>query len=645
MKTLLVMLLLAPSIVLCASYYVDYDSGNNANKGTTPASPWRHCPGDPNATGVAAATVPGPGDIVYFKGGVVYRGRIIVKGGGSTSAPVTYDGSPGGWGSGKAIIDGTIKLTWTRCTAEGSGTSEVLNSNFANIYYATLPGGADWQIPVFEGNQWLVRSGTQNQVDPWHYNNTDYFQSSQGGVTSTSTKSTTYFNQSDSNYWKSAIMMVHISGNAIGYQAITGFDPNTSTVSYSDIGVPYRDQNWDNGYHFSVINGQRQISGPGQYAVDIASRRILVWPYTNVALLSVGSEPYCFNTNAKSYVTIRNFVLQGTYGASYEAGRLITGNSSVPTNGVRIEQCTLRNAVGGGATAAIYTFGAGNSPNIVSNNNLSRIYGRGIFGTGSNFIFQSNEISYVTGTAMYSQNHPTVGNTNGQYLDNYIHDCGAVHANGMTIYGGAVNPSAVASDFVVARNRVIRQNHRYGPFAVSLQGHRNIRFVNNVLDGNIADDGAVPGSDYIEWYNNTINGNLRILGAENSKRCVVRNNIITAGILNNTNESWSGIERSYNIYATPSWRQRSEYGWTLGTGERVNLSVSSLFLNYSSLDFRISSTSVAYGAGVDLGLEVAQLISSSGPIIGAWSIGAYQGYDSSAALPSAPSSLILTPKP
>ena len=40
---------------LAADYYVDYSSGADSNPGTL-ASPWKHCPGDPAATGSAGGT-------------------------------------------------------------------------------------------------------------------------------------------------------------------------------------------------------------------------------------------------------------------------------------------------------------------------------------------------------------------------------------------------------------------------------------------------------------------------------------------------------------------------------------------------------------------------------------------------------------
>ncbi|HTT45762.1 MAG TPA: right-handed parallel beta-helix repeat-containing protein [Thermoplasmata archaeon] len=88
-------------------YYVDFASGLDTNAGTSPSAPWKHSPGDADATGVTANTTLRPGDTVVFRGGVVYNGTIGVDWSGTAGAPITYDGnSRGTFGSGRAIVDG-----------------------------------------------------------------------------------------------------------------------------------------------------------------------------------------------------------------------------------------------------------------------------------------------------------------------------------------------------------------------------------------------------------------------------------------------------------------------------------------------------------------------------------------------------------
>lgn len=88
-----------------ASYYVNFSTGNNSNAGTSSSAPWKHCPGDANATGVPASKALVAGDTVYFNSGVTYYGEVILKWSGTSGNPITYDGKT--WGSGtRATIDG-----------------------------------------------------------------------------------------------------------------------------------------------------------------------------------------------------------------------------------------------------------------------------------------------------------------------------------------------------------------------------------------------------------------------------------------------------------------------------------------------------------------------------------------------------------
>ena len=69
------------SLFLCvsargATYYVDFAAGSDSANGTSSSTPWKHCKGDSNATGTAAGTTLTAGDVVNFKGGIIYTGQL-----------------------------------------------------------------------------------------------------------------------------------------------------------------------------------------------------------------------------------------------------------------------------------------------------------------------------------------------------------------------------------------------------------------------------------------------------------------------------------------------------------------------------------------------------------------------------------------
>ena len=91
-----------------AGVYVDFAGGSDSNTGASTNSAFKHCPGDTNATGNAAATVLVPGTNVFFKSGVTYMlagdGGTLYQAGinlfwqGTSNAPITYTSDPN-WGT------------------------------------------------------------------------------------------------------------------------------------------------------------------------------------------------------------------------------------------------------------------------------------------------------------------------------------------------------------------------------------------------------------------------------------------------------------------------------------------------------------------------------------------------------------------
>lgn len=122
--------MVTPAIAAATDYYIDFANGIDTNLGTSSMSPWKHCPGDANASGVPAGKNLVPGDRLVFRGGVVYIGLINVKWSGNASNDITYDGnSDSSWGAGKAIIDGN-NVYFQGFYGGASGISRVAIRNF-----------------------------------------------------------------------------------------------------------------------------------------------------------------------------------------------------------------------------------------------------------------------------------------------------------------------------------------------------------------------------------------------------------------------------------------------------------------------------------------------------------------------------------
>lgn len=125
---LLLSLLLFQS-VNAADYYVDFDSGSDANAGTSTGAAWKHSPDDVNATGTADATTLVAGDTIIFKGGVDYMGKLVIAASGSSGNVITYDGTGDSWGSGRAVIDADYEQDAQIITLS-SGVSHIAINGF-----------------------------------------------------------------------------------------------------------------------------------------------------------------------------------------------------------------------------------------------------------------------------------------------------------------------------------------------------------------------------------------------------------------------------------------------------------------------------------------------------------------------------------
>ena len=156
---LLVLALSAAARLTATSYYVDYSTGLDTNLGTSNAMPWRHCPGDPAATGAAATATLVAGDTVFFKGGVTYvftgSTGIQVQTSGTAGAPITFDGNSNGtWGTGRA------KLT-DNCGAHSiaafSSTAPIAYVTFTSLDIGAIGGAAT--LPPDTGSPVAARYG------------------------------------------------------------------------------------------------------------------------------------------------------------------------------------------------------------------------------------------------------------------------------------------------------------------------------------------------------------------------------------------------------------------------------------------------------------------------------------------------------
>jgi len=272
-----------------ATYYVDFDSGNDSNSGTSQSAPWKHAPGDPNATGAPADrgyyhNPLQPGDNILLKGGVVYRGTITIDGrwtNGAPANPITFKGD--GWGTGKAILDGSDRIpnNFTRCPSASDCDG---NPNWQNIYYQDFPGkNYTYDQGFYEDENFLWYAQDPNPADPFIYDSINYLRVIRQNdpsikYTRTSVTDPRYFTQADSNYWNGAYVIAWRVPNVTVIRRITGYDPASHTIYNEDVGG---DLYTDRDSYYSVLNHVTLIDTPGEVSYDEARQRLYVWPRQN----------------------------------------------------------------------------------------------------------------------------------------------------------------------------------------------------------------------------------------------------------------------------------------------------------------------------------------------------------------------------
>lgn len=131
----------APPVNWINAYWVDYANGSDTNDGRSKAAAWKHAPGDPQATGVPAATTLKGGDHLVFAAGVRYYGSITAQFQGTAISPIVIEGESKDQ---SAVIDGSSHSANTsKCASQAAcfGVAAWQNVSIAT-FAEPLPEGA-----------------------------------------------------------------------------------------------------------------------------------------------------------------------------------------------------------------------------------------------------------------------------------------------------------------------------------------------------------------------------------------------------------------------------------------------------------------------------------------------------------------------
>ncbi len=527
-------LLLASAVLLAAApaaaerrFYVDHENGSDEADGRSPATPWKHAPGDARAPTAIRTLTLGPGDRLIFRGGARYRGTITVRAAGTPDNPAIVEGS--GWGSVRAVIDGSEPLSGVRpCQS----AADCLGApHWAKLWRADLPAGGFWSDWLFVDDkpyrmaQW-PRLAEADAVDPakWMAVPLSGLAQLQSGRISAVLPAGLGDGQPVLGLWSQPNVLTFVSGAQVSTSGVT-FD---AAAAAPNSFRPYT--NRDN--RFTLMNVPAMIETPGQFALSHRDRVAVFWP--------LGAQPRHVSTGARrvglsmaraSHTVVRGFVFANFSGGPDGA---MTGASIRAGNGeegITIRDNIFRGQVtAAGGHAVIHTLG--NRHLVIERNRiLEAPFTRGIIvdNTRGPVAVRCNGIDRVGGTAIRFQNV-----IDGEIVGNRIADVMSVHGNGISAYSD--NRSILIAHNIITRTaRPMTVSGPSGtPFHAAISGRHGVLLRDNVLIGTSTINGALTSYGRLQGLrlerNFLAGGKLGLKMAGNEPDFSASGNILVGGV-------------------------------------------------------------------------------------------------------------------
>jgi hypothetical protein len=567
------------SVLSAATYYVDFDGGNDAADGLSAAKALKHVPGDPGAAGAAAAIKLAAGDTVIFKGGVCYRGNVVAKWPGAKDKPIVYDGNTAGtFGQGRAILDGGELVTgWRRCAnaAECGG-----NPNFAKIWTATIPADVKGQtalsVGLTQGDRLAYPAQYPNPVDPFYSDKLEQFLELKTGMTRDGITDPRLA-ELGGELLAGGFACVYVTENDLQFPTIASYDAAQGAIKF------VKPTGKDPAGKFAIANSlsAKVFDRAGEYVfVDKPEadgrRRVFLWPWDDRDPgegdgTSCVVRPLAVDLGSgNSYVTVQGFLIrhyQEVLSVRRADGVVIRDNEIT-----RIRGTGFSNAINGSQVNDLLF-----ADNYVHDMPMLRTI---VCHTGERVVYRGNKVVRGGRSPLVFYNIKF-----GRVLGNTILDCRGMHSNGISIY-------VRCRDILVYGNRVDDSNA-----ALTLQNAERMYVIGNVFSGRdvlIGLWGGDPLRDSM-FLNNTLVSPARNVYCNNREvtGCVFKNNIFGG---------FDGFHLGEgNTFANNLYTRRL---LKPGEGEIVAEDMAKVFADPAKGDYRLLPS----GPAVDAGTSVDSLL-------------------------------------
>jgi len=423
-------------IVPGLSVYVDPAAGSDSNVGTK-ASPWEHAPGDPNATGNAAAHVPVADTLIVIKGGNTIRSNLV-----QVNTYCIYAGGDqaAGWGSGDTVYCGADQLGASSAASSGDVSN---NPNVANIKKWTLGSARKLAQNLIDRDddtlvfwaQW-PEAGT----DPY-MNAADPHPSSGSGMHKYARSNITFNGASSTVTWPTGLVTamggyslvgyyvgIWVSPNEVDYFLITSDDGVTGTF---DCGTKTLQSNDPTA--MQVVGHPRLITAVNQFAWSSDSLTVFAWT-TSASNIEIMARKTGLDGSSAAAARCFALRIEGYYGDTSITEGVGVGISSTPDFQISCINTTIRwlvcgNLKGGG----IRVSGSGDLNNSIIDGNYIydsiRTSGIRLSVNNDTNTVRNNIINRIGRTGVYMFG-PVDCVVSGNFLENIV----SAHGNGYSFY-------------------------------------------------------------------------------------------------------------------------------------------------------------------------------------------------------------------
>jgi len=560
--------------VFASGYFIDYESGDDSGTGTSTTDAWKHSPGDAGATGVPAAYIPVPGDTLYFRGGICYRGAITVKSDGTVDAPIVYKGN--GWGEEKAIVDGSERITsqWFPC---GNANEAMGNPDWEKIWYSDVPTLQTnaFAANLHENDSFVYVAQYPSPTDPFFPDNTgEYLQNTT--ITSTSLVDDR-LTDLGGHLLVGGYVLLWEANNTVRTHHITALDNESGRLTYTESSsTNYYDR-------FALANCVTLIDAPGEYVFDESLQndsvhRMYLWPHNsdpNGEEITISQRRIAFELTRRKSVVVEGFIIRRFAGSSDQGGRTVPIFSASQPEERYATNITVKNNVirhnryneyADYAILILSSIHCTVENNLVEENPFER--GIGVVG-GRGGVIRNNTIRKPGGTAI-----DLSAMEEGFILDNTVEDGHGVHANGISLYQNS-------NSCVIARNIVVNSK-----FALTVQSSGNLLVYNNFFDGSNAINYLI--ASWGEMFGTSIIAGNTLINSENHAALSLGDTVEQRDFIcvNNVIDGAGGSTtvRRNNLYIGVSWNMEPRYGWKPGEGEVIDTDESGDYKSIPALE-------------------------------------------------------------